>query len=192
MQITPETPTTSATIQGTQLVVPQPFNTGHVVTENEAAALNQLLKENLRNNFASKVKATLLEAYRASSGVADAKTFPDDYELTEEQLDALQTELDEYIASYEFGVRQSRGDSTSKTPLEKEMRKVASSKLRAALKGAGQKISDIGGEDAFDIAVQTLMDTKPEIRAEAERRLAATQEVAGINLADLGITKKAE
>lgn len=194
MQTTPDTPTSAATIQGIQLTVPAPFNTGHVVTENEAAALNQLLKENLRNNFAAKVRATTLEKYRETSGNKEAKSVdvPEDYELDDTTIESLQTELDEYVASYEFGVRQSRGDSTAKSPLEKEMYKVAGQLLRTALKAAGQKVKDIGGEDAFDAAVQTLVESNPKVKEEAERRLAATKEVAGINLADLGIAAKAE
>ena len=44
-------------IQGVTFNVPTPYAEGHVLATNEASALNQLLHENLRNNFASKVKA---------------------------------------------------------------------------------------------------------------------------------------
>ena len=44
------------TIQGQVFRVPLRYKAGDVLKENEAGALNQTYHENLRNNFASKVR----------------------------------------------------------------------------------------------------------------------------------------
>lgn len=76
------------TIQGKQFKVPYKYSAGHVLKENEAGALNQTYFENLRNNFANKVRDGV------EAGVDDA---------------TLQTQLDDYAATYEFGVRGGGG-----------------------------------------------------------------------------------
>lgn len=76
------------TIQGQLFRVPIRYKAGDVLKENEAGALNQTLHENLRNNFASKVK----EAGEAGVGI-----------------EVLQQQLDDYAADYEFGVRGGGG-----------------------------------------------------------------------------------
>ena len=69
------------TIQKQLFNVPNRYAAGHVLTEGEANALNQTYHENLRNNFAGRVKEG-----------GDHAT--------------LQTELDAYAASYQFGERR--------------------------------------------------------------------------------------
>lgn len=68
------------TISGKPFTVEARYSEGHVLTANEAAALNQTFFENLRNNFAQRAK--------------DGED---------------QTAFDEYAASYEFGVRTGGG-----------------------------------------------------------------------------------
>lgn len=103
------------TIAGHQFQVPDAllakYNVGYTLTtEGEAHALQQTFTENLRNNFASKVKAKL-----------DGKT-----ELSPEDLQALQAEFDTYAEKYEFGVRQAgSGPRAVKDPVEREVRKMA-------------------------------------------------------------------
>lgn len=76
------------TIQGKTFRVPMKYAAGHVLKDNEAGALNQTFHENLRNNFANKVR----DGEEAGVG-----------------LDVLQQQLDDYAASYEFGVRGGGG-----------------------------------------------------------------------------------
>lgn len=71
---------TNITIAGRQFAVTPRYSAGHTLTENEANALNQVLFENLRNNFAAKAK--------------EGQT---------------QEQFDEYAASYQFGVRTGGG-----------------------------------------------------------------------------------
>ena len=63
------------TIGGDRFVMPMPYSAGHVCTEGEAHALNQVLAENARNNLSGKAK----------SG-----------KLTQEDVDA-------YFECYQFG-----------------------------------------------------------------------------------------
>jgi len=85
MEFNAETPKSEVTIQDNKFNVPQPFSKGHACTENESAALNQILVENTRNNFAKRVKTAV-----------ENGTF---------NLADMQTELDKYLAGYEFGVK---------------------------------------------------------------------------------------
>lgn len=66
------------TVKNKIFSIPTPFAAGHVCTQNEANALNQLLAENVRNNIAGKMKAG---------------------------ADIDQAAFDSYVASYDFGVR---------------------------------------------------------------------------------------
>lgn len=76
------------TIQGQVFRVPIRYTAGHQLTEGEAAALNQTLHENLRNNFASKVRDG------TEAGVP---------------METLQQQLDDYASEYQFGVRTGGG-----------------------------------------------------------------------------------
>lgn len=76
------------TIQGQTFKVPIRYVAGHQLTEGEAGALNQTYHENLRNNFASKVR----------DGV-EANV----------PLTTLQQQLDDYANDYQFGQRTGGG-----------------------------------------------------------------------------------
>jgi len=81
-------PNETITIQGKSFAVPVKYEEGHVLKVNEASALNQTYWENLRNNFANKVKEGI------EAGLDDA---------------TLQQQLDDYAADYEFGERRGGG-----------------------------------------------------------------------------------
>lgn len=76
------------TIQEKSFRVPYRYKEGDVLKANEANALNQTFHENLRNNFASKVREGV------ESGVSD---------------EVLQQQLDDYAADYSFGTRTGGG-----------------------------------------------------------------------------------
>jgi hypothetical protein len=75
------------TIQNTPFRVPMRYAAGHTLNDNEAAALNQTLHENLRNIWAPKVK----------HGLANG-----------ESPETLQAKFDAYAADYQFGRRRAR------------------------------------------------------------------------------------
>lgn len=100
-------------IAGGEFTIPQPFETGHVCTEGEARALNQLLAENVRNNMAAKVKAGTVTA-------DDVLTYAKDYEFS--------------VAS----VPQAKLD-----PVENECRKLARAAIKAELGKQGVKLEQV-------------------------------------------------
>ena len=96
----------------------KPFNVepryaaGHVLTENEASALNQTLYENLRNNFAKQAKEG-----------ADQEAF------------------DKYAVAYQFGVRVGGGGST-RDPVQAQAIAIAKDRVKAQIQKLGKKLSD--------------------------------------------------
>jgi hypothetical protein len=133
MQFTSETPTTSCTVQGLTFIIPQPFTEAYPLKPFEADAMNQLLIENCRNNFASTVQDMLDE-----KGVTDASL------LNDEDKQKLQSEFTAYVTEYEFGLR--RGGQRITDPVEREAREIAKSKIKPALLKNGVKATDITAE----------------------------------------------
>lgn len=150
MNITPETPRNEVTMAGAVFLVPAPFVPGHVCTDGEASALNQVLAENVRNNL-----------------VGRAKREPEEGEAP---FIITQEAVDEYVADYEFGVRRGGTREAALPPEEREARKIASEKVRAALQKAGIKISTVD-KDKMDQLVLQAIEKYPEIKKEAERRV---------------------
>lgn len=147
MEFTAETVVSEVTIQDSKFAVPQPFAKGHVCTENESAALNQILVENTRNNFAKRVKVA-----------TENGTF--------NQAD-MQSELDKYLAGYEFGVRRGGGPTD---PIGKEATNLAKELIKNALRKKGFKLSDLASKRLNELAAEAL-DKNPNIRKEAEARV---------------------
>lgn len=102
------------TIQQTPFRVPMRYAAGHTLNDNEAAALNQTLHENLRNIWAPKVKA----------GLANGET-----------PETLQAKFDAYAAEYQFGRRRGpRGTPTSPDPVPAIALAMAKDIVRKAVK----------------------------------------------------------
>jgi hypothetical protein len=155
------------TIQQTPFRVPMRYAAGHTLNDNEAAALNQTLHENLRNIWAPKVK----------SGLANGET-----------PETLQAKFDTYAAEYQFGRRRApRGGSSGPDPVPTIALAMAKDIVRKAVKakGLGWPTSKIS------VAAKQLLDRQgPEgaliqtarARAEAERAAgeAAMAEVGAV------------
>lgn len=77
------------TVAGLTFAAPSPYSAGHVLTETEANVLNQTFAENLRNNFAPKVKKAVEDAGEAG--------------LSETAREALMAEFATYATEYTFG-----------------------------------------------------------------------------------------
>jgi|SRR5215471_2578499 len=103
------------TIQGKSLRVPVKYAEGHTLKANEASALNQTFWENLRNNFASKVKEGV------EAGLDDS---------------TLQEQLDDYAADYEFGERRGGGGFRG-DPVMTAAMGIAREMIRTAVKAKG-------------------------------------------------------
>lgn len=171
--VTPNTPHEGFTVQGLTFNMPQPYAAGsHELTEGEASQLNQVLAENLRNNFAAKIRAQL-EAHRATNKI------PEDQEVGVDVLDKdeLDAEFAAYATKYEFGVRQSGGVRVPADPVGKEAHKIAWGRIKDALGKKNIKIDSVSKEKRAELIEQTLAKY-PAIREEAERRVNAVADIA--------------
>jgi len=175
----PAEQTTQITVQGLTFDAPQPYKSGPVtLTEGEASALNQTLAENLRNNFAPQVKKAI-EEYKKANSVAE------DVEVGVDQLDheALIEAFDKYADEYEFGIRRAGGGTrTPADPIGREAHRIASTKVREALKKKGLKLDSVSKEKMAEF-IQAVLAKYPEIREEAKRRVESVQSVAFEDLA---------
>lgn len=158
------TPIQELTIQGFTFTIPAPYAAGEVtLSEAEAATLNQTYAENIRNNFAKKVKAA------NEAGAADP---------TE-----LQAALDEYAASYTFNGPR-RSIAVPVDPVLREATKIARSMITEALQRKAIKIKDLP-EGKLDILISNLLEKNSDIHAEARRRVEATKDATSSILDDL-------
>lgn len=94
-------------IQGLKFTATTPYEAGHQLTEVEAKVLNQTRLENLRNNFASTVKA-------ANEGGEGAPT-----------ADDLPRLFAEYDGKYTFAMPSTGGGARKLDPVEREARALA-------------------------------------------------------------------
>jgi hypothetical protein len=143
------------TIAGVALTLIGRFAAGHVLTENEASALNQTFAENVRNNCAKKVK----ELSEAGTDVA-----------------AIQAVVDEYAANYDFGVRKATSQAVSRDPVARRATTIARNAVTAALKAKGiDKKTLVEGK--FDELVAAFA-AKPDTIEAARRAIETEKSVA--------------
>jgi|SRR5215467_12941857 len=150
---------TQITIQGKQFEVRSPYVPGvHDLTEGEAHTLNQTRHENIRNNFAKKVKEW-------------------------NGQDDLQALVNKYDEEYEFGVR-GEGAGVSRDPVEVEARGLA----RAAIKAKLKEMNQSADAKAINGAVEALLasDKGEKFREAARNRVAEKQRIAEQESAAMG------
>lgn len=165
MDFNKDTPTGSFAIQGKAFAIPKPFAEGHVCTTSESGVLNQILAENTRNNWASRIKKDVEE------GTFDQTK--------------IQAEIDEYLENYEFGVRRGRGPSD---PVEREALNIAKDIVKTAIRENGYKLADIDVSRINELAEEAV-ETNPDIMKEAKRRVKQRTEL-GIGELDLSSVGK--
>jgi len=165
-KITDETPLRDLMIAGMQFKVPAPYGEGHTLTANEASALNGVLAENLRNNFAIQIKRQLQTA--ETNGTEKPS------------LETLQSELTDYAAEYEFGVRRTSSGSigTSADPVEAEAQKMARELVKVRIKERGYKLKSFT-DDAIQDLCDKLLAARPGLREEAARRVQRPKAISG-------------
>jgi len=142
----------SITIQHAEWNVEPRYGVGHVLTENEASALNQTFFENIRNNWASRLKTA-----------------------SENGQTLSQDDLDKYVAEYQFGVR-SIVNREPKDPIAAEERRLARAAVSEAIRAQGLRLKDVPDEQ-FDGFVDSINDGRFRAQAEqivAAKKLAAT------------------
>lgn len=142
---------------------PFKFQAGHVLSEAEARTLNQTRFENLRNNFAPKVKASK----EGKEGAIPA--------------DQLAAEFAKFEAAYEFSMPGAGGTSTrSLDPIEREALAIARDVVKAKLAERGQSYNppkDVSDEQK-DTYKKTIADKVAEVAARDEIIALAKKNVA--------------
>lgn len=155
------TQTEQITIQGVEFTAPVLYFEGHVLTENEAGVLNQTLHENLRNNFAGRVKAAKEEAEK--NGV---------------ELDPtpLYEAFAEYAANYQFGVRRPGSSPVSRDPVQNRAMVLARQIVRSAIKAKGLSVKDYA--DRIDGLAENFLTTEKGLAVVEQARIAVEAERA--------------
>lgn len=163
----------SITIQGFEFTAPAPYNEGHVLTAVEAGVLNQTFQENLRNNFAGRVKAAK-EADALGEGNEGYVAL---------NIDELRTEFAEYAAEYKFGVRRA-GATVTRDPVMARAMVQARKIIKDAIKNQGLDLAAY--KDQIDTLAENYLngDGAPIVEAARESlaREQAAAQAATINL----------
>lgn len=142
----------------------EPFAEGHTCSANEAAALNQLLAENLRNNF-RRVVAAEIEKAKAEGRDVD--------------IDGLRAKFHTYMLEYEFG-----GQRRSSDPVEAEARAMATEIAKDLIRAKGFKISDYRG-DKLNVIVDKILEAQPQLYDTARQTIENRKQVGAGQLESL-------
>jgi hypothetical protein len=151
----------NVTIQGYQFDVPPAgLVVGDPKTENEVHVLEQVRIENIRNNFAPKIKKLL----------NGSET------LTEEQLATARQEVAAYANEYKFGQRKAGGGATRVTdPVEREVIRLGREDIQAAYFARhGERLKSVPQE-----ALDNLFNAKRDEYVKRARRNLADRQRAG-------------
>jgi hypothetical protein len=151
------------TIAGVNFDAPYKYAAGHVLTEVEAKVLNQTRFENLRNNFASKVKASL---EGAEGAIPQAE---------------LAAKFAEFEAAYDFATPGAGGGAAKLDPVEKEAFALAREVVKAKLAAQGRsynppKEATDEQKEAYKTQIANAVATvaaKDEVVAQAKKNVAA-------------------
>jgi hypothetical protein len=156
---------TDITIAGHKFTVPEGvlarYQIGYTLAdEGEVSTIRQTLCENLRNNFANKVKTT-------SNGG----------ELTQEQMTALQADFEKYAGEYKFGVRSAGGGGRRVVdPTEREMIKLAKEDIgKAYFAKYGEKLGK-DQKEWLEEKVEQLLEAKHDDYAKRARAIMRQRE----------------
>lgn len=156
------------TIQGYDFEAPAPYAEGHVLSIAEAATLNQTLGENLRNNFAKRVKT---EKDKAEGGT-----------ISGDVLKTLYDEFASYAEEYEFAGKR-RSGSTKIDALTREARRIAKGIVMEALRKKDMDPKSLE-EGKLDQLISLTIEKRPGILVEAQRRIDAAKSVANEAIGD--------
>lgn len=162
-------------ILGIEFPVTMPYDAGHVLNEAEAKVLNQTRRENLSNNFRSKVRA-----------------FNDGEEGAAASIEDLQAAFATLDAEYVFTIATAAA-AVKYTPEEKEARAIARNYIKGELDKAGRKLSDIPEgmskeewDDALEGEVARIAALDDVVKM-AKDIVKARSKTAGLNLGSLGV-----
>lgn len=157
MNFDASTPRADTTIASQKFSIPQPFVAGMTLDEGGARALNQLVRENVRNNLAGRLK-----------------------EDAEGKVQGLtQADVDAYVTEYEFGAARGGGGERGLTPVERKARAIAREKVKAALAAKNIKLDlkTEAGKAKMEELVSNVA-AKPEIVKMAEKQLRDIEKIS--------------
>jgi len=160
------------TIADHEFTVSQPYIEGHVVTEAEAKALNQVRAENIRNNMASKVKLAFGEA-------------PTE-EVNASTIEAI---VAAYDSEYIFTLASVGAGKRPTDPVEVEAFKIARglfSDFCESKKFTVKAVREKLGEDAYQTKLAELAARESVVK-EAKRRVKVRLENANATASDMGL-----
>lgn len=146
--------------KGRSFTFPKRYAEGDTLDANEANALNGLLCENIRNNF--------------------AKHADNEAGLSDEELNA---KFAEYAENYDFAGRR-QSTKAPVDPVAKEAHKIAAAKIDAALRAKGTSRKNLA-EGKFEGLVAELIAKYPAITEEAQRRVESAKAIGTDSLAEL-------
>ncbi len=146
---------------GVNVSVAQPYAEGHVLSALEAEKLNHVLADSIRTSLMAKIKRI------AEEGEVNA--------------DVISADFQAYADAYSFTVRAPKAATD---PVAKEANKIAKEQVFAAIRRKGGNPSDYTAEQVSEYVAKVLQH-KPEIREEAERRINSSRQIAGDLLSDL-------
>lgn len=157
--------TETITIQKRTFTVPNPYAEGHVVSANEANALNQVFHENIRNNLAKK--------------------------LPEVDADA-QAAIDAYAKTYQFGVRTGGGGGGGgpRDPVKLETMRIGRKQVIAAILKKGLDPKSFTAKQISERAAAAI-PTHPQWIEQAKATVAAMQQNADETLAQMDLNEAA-
>lgn len=148
------------TILGLQFDIPTRYAEGHKCSTNEAAALNQTMLENVRNNRAKRIKEVIDEAGGAEK-------------VTPQQVAELQKEISEYASTYTFYPSPAR----IADPVENLARRTAWDIVKDGLrKNPNVKMKDLTDDDKNKL-IDDILTKNPKIRDFAKNQIAAQRKL---------------
>ena len=143
------------TIQSYKFDVETRYVEGHTLSENEASALQGLLQENVRNNFAKTIKGL----------VEENKGQP----LNDGQLEKIQKIFTKFVSEYEFGKRRVAA-VRSLNPLDKEVKRIATEKLKEILASKGKSWTETP-KDQRNALIARIIEINPAITQLAQSNI---------------------
>ena len=146
-------------VSGHTFSVPVPYAEGHTINAAEAHTLNQTRIENVRNNLNARFAKAIKE---------HGETIP------EEHLSVLLAEGQAYAHEYTFSGASRLGPRANLNPVEAAAHKIAKELISAHLRQKKIVVKDLP-EGKLEELIKSLLEKRPDITEEAQRRVDAAK-----------------
>ena len=146
-------------VSGHTFSVPVPYAEGHTINAAEAHTLNQTRIENVRNNLNARFAKAVKEHGEAIPAAV---------------LETLLAEGQTYAHEYTFNGTSRLGPRANLNPVEAAAHKIAKELIAAHLRQKKIAIKDLP-EGKLEELVKSLLEKRPDILEEAQRRVDAAK-----------------